>query len=192
MVDPWVWAIVLILVGLSLAAMELFIPSGGALAFLSVSALGGAIVLGFMQGNAVGLAMLVVVMVGLPVSAMMLLRVWPHTPIGRRILLRVQSSEDVLPDSPKQRRLKDLVGQVGVAKSQMLPSGAITIDGRTIDAYSEGMPIEKDQRVVVVAVHGTQVVVQPVYDDTHPTEGDSELSRPIDLVGPDPFGDSPA
>ena len=108
MVDPWVWAVLLILVGLALAAMELFIPSGGVLAFLAVSALGGAIVLGFMQGSAVGLGILVVVMIGLPVTLILLFRVWPQTPIGRRILLRVQTSEDVLPDDPKQRKLKEL------------------------------------------------------------------------------------
>ena len=192
MVDPWVWAISLILLGLALAAMELFIPSGGVLAFLSVSALGAAVVLGFMQGNAVGLAMLVLVMVGLPVMAIVLLRVWPRTPIGRRILLRVQSGEDALPGSPKQRKLKELVGQIGVAKSMMLPSGAITIQGKTVDAYSEGMPIEAGQRVVVTEVHGTQVVVQPAEDDSPPTDGSDELSRPIDSVGPDPFGDSSA
>ena len=192
MVDPWVWAVLLILVGLALAAMELFIPSGGILAFLSVSALGGAIVLGFMQDSTVGLAMLVVVLVGLPVTVVMLFRVWPHTPIGRRILLRVQSSEDVLPDGPKQRRLKELVGQIGVAKSKMLPSGAIIIEGRTIDAYSEGLPIEAGQKVMVIEVHGTQVVVQPVEDESPSAEGGDELSRPIDSVGPDPFGDSTA
>ena len=192
MVDPWVWAILLILVGLALLAMELFIPSGGILAFLSVSALGGAIVLGFMQGNAVGLGMLVLVMVGLPVTVILLFRVWPQTPIGRRILLRVQSSEDVLPDNPKQQRLRELVGQIGVAKSQMLPSGAITIEGRTIDAYSEGMPIEAGQKVIVIEVHGTRVVVQPLDDDAPPAEGSDGLSRPIDSVGPDPFGDSTA
>jgi membrane-bound ClpP family serine protease len=192
MVDPWVWAVLLILVGLALAAMELFIPSGGILAFLSVSALGGAIVLGFIQGNAVGLGILVSVMVGLPVTAIVAFRVWPRTPIGRRILLQEQSSKDVLPDSPKRQRLKELVGQVGVAKSKMLPSGAITIEGRTIDAFSEGMPIEAGQKVMVIEVHGTQVVVQPVDDETPPIEGGDELSRPIDSVGPDPFGDSTA
>ena len=192
MIEPWVWAVLLILVGLALAAMELFIPSGGILAFLSVSALGGAIVLGFMQDSSVGLGMLVVVLVGLPVTVVMLFRVWPHTPIGRRILLRVQSSEDVLPDGPKQRMLKGLVGQIGVAKSKMLPSGAITIEGRTIDAYSEGLPIEIGQKVMVIEVRGTQVVVQPVEDEPPPAEGGDELSRPIDSVGPDPFGDSTA
>jgi membrane-bound ClpP family serine protease len=180
------------LVGLALAVMELFIPSGGVLAFLSVSALGGAVVLGFMQSNAAGLAILVTVIVGLPITAIVLFRVWPHTPIGRRILLGVRSGEDVLPDNPKQRRLKELVGRIGIAKSQMLPSGAITIEGRTIDAYSEGMPIEAGQSVEVIEVHGSQVVVRPVDEDAPPSEGSDGLARPIDSVGPDPFGDSPA
>ena len=193
MVDPWVWAVLLILVGLALAAMELFIPSGGVLAFLSVSALGGAIVLGFMQDNVwVGLGILVLVLVGLPVMAIVLFRVWPRTPMARRILLGVRSSEDVLPDGPKQRRLKELVGQIGVAKSKMLPSGAIIIEGRTIDAYSEGMPIEAGEKVMVIEVHGTRVVVQPVENEIPSVEGDNGLSQPIDSVGPDPFDDSTA
>jgi membrane-bound serine protease (ClpP class) len=121
-----------------------------------------------------------------------LFRVWPQTPIGRRILLRALSSGDVLPDSPKQRMLKELVGQIGVAKSKMLPSGAITIDGRTIDAYSEGMPIEAGQKVMVIEVRGLRVVVQPVEDEAPSRGGDDELSRPIDSVVPDPFGDPPA
>jgi len=193
MVDPWVWAVLLILVGLALAAMELFIPSGGVLAFLSVSALGGAIVLGFMQDNVwVGLGILVFVLVGMPVMVIVLFRVWPRTAMGRRILLGVRSSEDVLPDGPKQRKLKELVGQVGVAKSKMLPSGAIIIEGRTIDAYSEGMPIEAGEKVMVIEVHGTRVVVQPVEDEFPSVEGDNGLSQPIDSVGPDPFDDSTA
>ena len=190
----WLWAVLLILVGLALVAMELFIPSGGILAFLSVSALGGAIVLGFMDKENVwvGPGILVSVMIGLPVTVILLFRIWPQTWIGRRILLGVKGSEDVLPDGPKQQRLKELVGRIGAAKSQMLPSGAITIEGRTIDAFSEGMPIEAGQKVIVIEVHGTRVVVQPVEDDAPPAEGGDELSRPIDSVGPDPFGDSTA
>ena len=36
--EPWMWAVVLLAVGLSLTAMEVFLPSGGLLAFLSACA----------------------------------------------------------------------------------------------------------------------------------------------------------
>ena len=43
-----------------------------------------------------------------------------------------------MPDTPERRTLRQLVGKLGVAKSVMLPSGAVLIDGQTIDALSEG------------------------------------------------------
>lgn len=88
-----------------------------------------------------------------------------------------------------------MVGKIGVAKSKMLPSGAILIDGRTVDAYSEGVPIDPGQRVVVLEVQGTRVLVRPIDDDEEqaPTEGGTgELSTPIDAIGPDPFPDTTA
>ena len=78
------------------------------------------------------------------------------------------------------------------AASTTLVSGAITIDGRTVDAYSEGMPIETGQKVIVVEVHGTQVVGQPVDEEIPSPDGGEGLARPIDSVVPDPFDDSTA
>ena len=64
------------------------------------------------------------------------------------------TSEDVLPDDPEKERLKGLIGRTGRAKSKMLLSGVITIDGRTVDAVSESMPVEVGQTVRVVQVRG--------------------------------------
>ncbi len=187
--DPWVWAVCLLIFAVALAVMELFIPSGGVLAFLSIGALVGAVVFGFRQGPVVGLATLIVGVVGLPVVAVLSFRIWPRTAIGRRILLRHRTSQDVLPDTARRRNLKGLVGKAGVAKSKMLPSGAITIDGRTVDAFSEGMPIDIGQGIVVIAVHGTRVVVRPADEDTPPENEGDPLSRPIDSISADPFED---
>ena len=132
-----------------------------------------------------------------PTVVILLLKWWPHTPIGRRVLLQVPSSEDVVPDSPKRRELQSLVGKVGRARSVMLPSGAVEIEGQVIDAVSEGMPIDPGQNVEVVEVRGTRVVVrpseeQPTRPDTPAAPGDKKdlLSEPIDDLGIDPFGDS--
>ena len=56
-------------------------------------------------------------------------RYWPQTPMGKRVLLEVPTEEEVLPDTPQLRALRKLVGKVGVAKSMMLPSGAISVEG---------------------------------------------------------------
>lgn len=193
MIDPWVWAVMLIVVAVGLAVLELFIPSGGLLAFLSIASVVGALILAFKSGPVIGLVFLVAVIVGLPTGLALAVKWWPHTPIGRRILLRVGGSEEVLPDDDFHRGLKDLVGRTGKAKSKMLPSGAIVVDGRTIDAYAEGVAIEPGQRVIVLKVHGTNVMVRPLEDDESPSlEEGSGLSQPIDSIAPDPFNDTTA
>jgi len=96
--------------------------------------------------------------------------------------------DEVVPDNPKQRQIKSLVGRVGYAKSQMLPSGAVVIDGRTIDAMSEGVPIDVGQKGRVIDVRANRVVVRVVDDDTPTADAKDPLQRPIDSIGPDPFG----
>ncbi len=192
MIEPWVWAVMLIVVALGLAVLELFVPSGGVLAFLSIASIVASLILAFKSGPVVGLAFLIGVIIGLPTCFALAVKWWPHTPIGRRILLRT-GGEDVLPDDEFHRGLKELIGQTGEAKSKMLPSGAVSIDGRTVDAYTEGVPIEPGQRVIVLDVHGTNVLVRPLEDDeAPPSEEESGLSQPIDSIAPDPFNDPTA
>ncbi len=193
MIDPWVWALMLLVVAMGLAVIELFVPSGGVLALLSIASIVAALILAFKSGPVVGLVFLVAVVVGLPTSLALAVKWWPHTPIGRRILLRVSGSDEVLPDDDFHRSRRELIGKAGEAKSKMLPSGAIVIDGRTIDAYTEGVPIEPGQRVVVVDVQGTNVMVRPLDDDeAPPSDEKSGLSQPIDSIAPDPFKDTTA
>lgn len=192
MIDPWVWALLLVLVGLALAVLEVFIPNGGILAFLSICSMLGAIVLGFRQGPLAGLGILAVAIVGLPIVVVLALKYWPETPLGKRVMLGSPRSEDVQPDFAERRGLAELVGQVGQAKSPMLPSGAVSVAGRTIDAVSEGVPIEPGQRVQVVEVRGNRVVVRPVEDEPPRSDDPDPLHRPIETVIPDPFADPPA
>jgi membrane-bound ClpP family serine protease len=181
--DPLAWSALLLLLGLLLVMVEVLIPSGGVLGFLSITSLVAGVILAFYhRGAEVGFLFLTVTAVALPVTLMMAFRWWPKTPMGRRILLDVPKSEEVLPDSPQRRWLRQMVGRVGVAKSLMLPSGAIEVDGHTIDALTEGTPIEPGQRVRVIAVSGNRVVVR-VADDAAPAETDDVLSRPIDFLG---------
>jgi membrane-bound serine protease (ClpP class) len=131
-------------------------------------------------------------LVGIPIVVTVALQLWPKTALGRRMLLVVPESDDVLPDSPRQRFVKGLVGRVGLAKTKMLPAGAVTIDGRTIDAVSEGSPIEIGQRVRVLEVRANRVVVRPVTDETPLENAADPLARPIDTITTDPFGEHPA
>ncbi|MHB8902612.1 MAG: NfeD family protein [Thermoguttaceae bacterium] len=193
MIEPWVWALMLLVVATGLAVLELFVPSSGILAFLSIASVVGSLIMAFKSGPVVGLVFVVIVILGLPIGLALAVKWWPHTPIGRRILLTVARSDEVLPDNEFHRGLKTLIGRTGLAKTKMLPSGAILVDGRTIDASTEGLPIEPGQRVVVVAVQGTNVLVRPLEDDELPPAPDQKgLAQPIDSIAPDPFKDSTA
>lgn len=187
--DPVAWAAVLLLVGLALAVLELFVPSGGVIGFLACLSVLVAIVLAFRQGPWYGLSFLGLAVVALPAALIAALHWWPKTPMGQRVLLRVPSSEEVLPDTGKRRELKSLVGQIGQAKSLMLPSGPVAIQGRTVDAVSEGMAIEAGQWVRVIEVRGTRVVVRPSEEGPPPAGPDDTLSQPIDVLGLNPFDD---
>ena len=190
--DPLVWSIVLMLFGLALVMLEVFLPSGGILGFLSISSLAAAIILAFYHhGAQVGFVFVLVTAVAVPAVVVVAFKWWPHTPMGKRLLLDLPKSDEVLPDSPLRRTLRQLEGKVGVAKSVMLPSGAVSIDGMTVDATSEGMPIEAGQRVRVIAVHGHRVLVRPADDEPPPPprkQGDV-LSQSIESLGLDPLDD---
>lgn len=190
--DLWVWAVLVLLIGLGLAVLEVFIPSGGILGFLSICSIFGSVFLAFRQSPLAGFLVLTMAIVGLPVVVVLALKYWPETPMGRRIILGSPRSEDVRSGITERRGLGELVGQVGQVKSPMLPSGAVAINGRTIDAVSEGMPIEPGQRVRVVEVRGSRVVVRPITDEPPSPSDPDPLARPIETVAPDPFEEPPA
>jgi len=192
MVPLAAWAILLMVFGLGLVILEIVFPSGGILGFLAFSAILGSIVLAFKQDPTAGLIMLGVALVGIPVIVVLGFKYWPYTRMGKRILLGIPKEEDILPDTPRRRALKQLVGKIATTKSKMLPAGAISVDGRTIDAMSEGMAIDPGQRVRVIDVKGNRVLVRPIDEERPSEDAQDPLSRPIDSILQDPFDEPPA
>jgi membrane-bound serine protease (ClpP class) len=191
LMDPIAWAIVLIVIGCALVVLEVFIPSGGLISFLATLALLGGLVMAFRHDAATGLGFLVLTVIAVPTVVGLAFKYWPRTPMGKAFLGELAHEGDLVPDDPR----RDLVGRVGIAKSKMLPSGAIQIDGKMIDAISQGMAIEPEQAVVVVEVKGNRVMVR-LADEEETSRAavvsDDLLSKPIDELGleslEDPLG----
>ncbi|NLF08512.1 MAG: nodulation protein NfeD [Pirellulaceae bacterium] len=183
----WIWASVLVALGAGLAMLEVFFPSAGILGFLAASSLITAVVLAFMQNSVLGVVLLVVELVGIPILIAVGLKLWPNTRMGKRVLLTPPDSKDVLPTDPEKERLRELIGQQGRAKSKMLLSGLIEVDGEKVDAVSESAPIEVNQPVLVVRVQGNRVVVRPVDEEPATPPAD-----PLDQTFDDPFEVPPA
>ncbi|HUT14461.1 MAG TPA: NfeD family protein [Thermoguttaceae bacterium] len=192
-IEPWVWSVLLLVLGMGLAVLEVFFPSAGILGFLSACSILAAIVLGFREGNSIiGFVVLTVAIVGMPTVVVLAFKFWPKTAMGRRVLLNAPTSEDVMPEDPQMTLLKTLVGQIGQTKCKMLPAGAIVIEGRTVDAISEGMPIDAGKPVRVLQVRANRVVVRPLDEDAPSPSAKDPLRRPIDSIAPDPFDESPS
>jgi membrane-bound ClpP family serine protease len=98
---PLMWVAALVVVGLVALALEVFVPSGGVLGFLSVVALVAGVALAFVeQGPWFGTAVLAVTCLAVPLVLGVAFRVFPETPLGRR----------VLPPPPRPARRPSSVG----------------------------------------------------------------------------------
>ena len=188
--DPIVWAILLLLLGCALIVLEIFIPSWGVLSVLAASAIFAALYVAFSErGTTTGAIFLVITIFVIPTAVGLAFKYLPHTRIGKVLVGELPSEEEVLPQDPRRA----LIDRIGVAKSKMLPSGAVWIDGKTVDAVSQGVAIEQGQYVVVTEVRGNRVVVRPATDDEKIVSENPQdtLARPIDSFGleslDDPF-----
>lgn len=56
----------------------------------------------------------------------------------------------------------ELIGKTGVALTSMRPSGTALIEDERIDVVTEGTFIAKDQKVKVIKVEGSRVVVREI------------------------------
>ena len=149
------WVVVLFLLGLCVMVLEVFLPSGGILGFLSLTAIIAAIATAFLeQGVAAGMAALTVAAVVVPTVLALAFRWFPETPLGRRVLPPPPDPLETLPDAPGRRRLQELVGRTGEAATEMLPWGIVEVGGIRVDAVSESGPIEAGTAVDLVGVQG--------------------------------------
>ena len=193
----WAWSFLLLLLGLGLAVLEVFFPSGGMLGFLCIVSLGAAVTFGFMNSVAAGLVMLFIGLIGLPVVVMMSFYWLPKTRFGNRLILDVPDDGDVLPDTARRERFNALLGKQGKAKSRMMPSGAVLIEGKTYDAVAEATALDEGDWVEVVEFQGNRLVVRALTEDeikaaeaTNAVEEDTgSLAQPIDQIADDPFDD---
>jgi membrane-bound ClpP family serine protease len=150
---PW-YAILLLIAFYFLVCIEFMIPTAGLAGFAAAAAIISALVIAFSFSIYWGIALLAIVIFTTPPLMIAMVRVWPHTPIGRRILNRRPGDplyEPTVPMTRSGRDYQSLVGKVGVAKSDLLPSGIVRIDDENHEAVSTGAAIDRGTDVVVVS-----------------------------------------
>lgn len=188
-----IWALLLLALGLVCLVLEMFVPSAGLLGVVSALAILGAIVLAFLSGPVAGIVMTLAITFIIPVFLAAAVKYWPDTPFGKMILLRRPDENDVLPKTEAYQSIRELVGKRGIAKSQMLPSGVVSVEGKTYDAVSSGLPIDPGQPIRVVAIDMQRLIVrvdETPYIEPTPAAVESSADSAVDSPLPgieDPF-----
>lgn len=146
------YSIVLLILFFILLIGEFFIPSAGTVGAAAAIAGCTSIVIAFTHSNAAGYAVVATIALSTPAILYAMVHYWPHSPIGRVILNRRpgQIDEPIESRLRSGERRKDLVGRIGVAKTNLLPGGLVVIDGKRLDAVSDGSAIDAGTQVVVI------------------------------------------
>lgn len=163
-----VWGVTLILLGLLLLMLEVFIPSGGLILIMALTAMVSGVVMIFYTpesqggGTTSGLITLIVLVVLAPILAGVALYYWPHTPVGKLLRLKAAPEDATLASSQSVLELEQYRGQIGKTLTPHQPSGQVEIFGKRLDSTSEGRFLDTGQFVKVVAIHNGHLIVRPV------------------------------
>lgn len=191
--DPFYWSLILTAAGFLVIFLELFVPSAGVLGLVAGICLVCGIVFGFLDSVQTGFLVLLAILVMLPIMIAAMIKMWPHTPIGKRILIGPVEMDDVRLQGDYYDEIESLMGRLGTAKTKMLPSGIVMIDGKKFDAVTDGLPIDAGDTIKVISAKGNRVVVSK-YDgefDAHdlPAADTDILSKPLEELGLDSLED---
>jgi membrane-bound serine protease (ClpP class) len=153
-------AILLFFLGILLVVLEIFFPSFGVLSLTAAGAFIGAVVLAFQESTTAGFTFIACTVIALPILLRFGFRVLPKTSIGRRIVLRNPPSRMIERTRTSEAPL--LVGKSGRTLSELRPAGTVEIEGRRLDAVTEGEYVEPDREVRVIRHEGNRLVVEEV------------------------------
>ncbi|MBM4101501.1 MAG: hypothetical protein FJ256_04485 [Phycisphaerae bacterium] len=171
-------ALGLLALALVLLVLELFVPTGGALAIMTGVAAVASIASMFIYDTVYGAVYLALLCAGSPVVLLLVFKVWSHTPIARRMILQ-QGADGAAHGDPmnaesadpsvaargkaaaeRTARLSALVGQSGIAVTTLRPVGFVRIDGQRMDAIAESGFIMEGAAIDVIEVFEGQLKVR--------------------------------
>lgn len=152
------WLVVLLFVaGIVVILAEFFLP-GGMLGVLGGGLVIASVIVGWMRFPQYGPIILGVEFAGVVFSVVLGLYLLSHTRLGNHLVLQTAQPSDEGYTSPSEDVA--LVGQMAQVQTALRPAGSIVVDGRRIDAVSDGTFIETGTTVRIVEVEGHRVVCE--------------------------------
>lgn len=170
-------AMLFLVLGLGLLILEFFVPSGGLiglLAFISlVVSVWGAKQAWYGSNSAFWYTYLTILIVAPIGSFVGFIKFLQNSDYGGKVLLRGPKTADVTPYVEEERALEAMVGLIGLAETELCPSGMCRISSKRIDCISDGHLIEGGARVKVIGHRG----IYPIVRELTPDELAEEVNR---------------
>lgn len=166
--ETWlIWALVLFVVGLLIAAAEVILPSAGMLAFAAFVCLAGSLFCAYQLSGLAALALLVVEGVCVPLVIVAAFKLLPKTSLGRQLILSPPEKDSTPPPSEAalpgaMNKYDSLLHKEGIVVAALRPSGTAEFDGARVSVISDGQLIQEGARVRVVLVEGGRILVEPL------------------------------
>lgn len=155
-------AFILVGLGVILLSFEFFLPTGGILIVAGILIFGVAIGVIFVYGTRTEAVVSVIALcVGLPAAGTGFFHAWKR--FALKSGLDPEAAGGSITDAmPELSELDQLKGRHGKTVTMMRPSGTIIIDGKRVDAMTEGMMLEANVWVRCVEVKSGRVIVRQV------------------------------
>ena len=150
-----------LLVGLGVVLLlaEFFVPTGGVTLVAAVTCFIASVALLWLFGSTLEAVVATLgLSLGLPVAASVMFAGWRR--LSLKSALDADNVDTTVGDLPEISELESLRGMTGKTLSPMRPAGIVSLDGRRIDAVSQGAMIDAGEWVKCVDVRGATVVVR--------------------------------
>ena len=144
------------LVGILVIIAEIILPSGGILSILATGLFGYSLYLVFTNiSSSAGMAFIIADLFIVPILVYFGIKFLAKSPVTLRTKL---SKEDgVTVQSSDQN---DFLGSVGLAITDLRPSGVANVKDQRLDVVTQGEYLENQTEIIVIAVSGNQIVVK--------------------------------
>lgn len=148
--------ILLQLIGILVIIAEIILPSGGILSILATGLFGYSLYLVFTHiSTSAGMAFVIADIILIPILVYFGIKFLAKSPVTLR--MKLSKEDGVTSQSPDHN---DYLGSQGVAVTDLRPSGVATIEDERLDVVTQGEYIEKQTKIIVIAVRGNQIVVK--------------------------------
>jgi len=153
--------IILFIIGLLLLLAEIFfIPGFGLAGIGGIAAILASIFLTF--GNITQATYSILIALGISVIGFFLLiKYIPSTRTWRKFVLSTEQKKE-LGYTVGTKDLKRLTGKEGIAITPLRPSGIVEVNGKKLNALTQGEYVDSNTKIKIISVEGNKIVVEEV------------------------------